>query len=88
MDDTAFLRLFNQISALGEFHMRRGDHGGWHASVKFPAPEGVTAECRSDFRHETPLEALQCLHDRLGGLQSMVNIAAPVPGIAHMEIVK
>lgn len=85
-NETEFLRLFAQLAALGEFRISRQKSGCWHAAVEFPSPEGVTALVRSDFDHKTPLIALQSLHDRLGGLRQMVNIAAPMPGIAYQQV--
>jgi hypothetical protein len=46
----------------------------------------VTAQVSSDFDHSTPVAALQCVHDRLGGLKSMLSVPAPQPGISHEEL--
>jgi hypothetical protein len=81
-------KLLAELALLGSVSLRKMNNGGWHADCEFPSPEGVTAQVRSDFKHKTPIEALQCVHDRLGGLRNMVNVAAPVPGINHMTVVK
>ena len=78
--------LLMQLASIGSPVLRQMDHGGWYANVEFPAPEGVTAKASSDFEHKTPLEALQCVHDRLGGLRSMLSVPSPVAGIYHQSI--
>ena len=81
-----FNRLFEDISKLGEFFLRRDDKGTWTAQIKFPSPKGVTAEVHSGFFHKDPLTALQTLYDRIGGLQNMMTIHVPTIGIAHRVI--
>lgn len=74
-------QLLAQLAAIGAPMVRRMDSGGWTASVEFPAPEGVTANVRSDFKHNSPDEALQVCIDRLGGLQDMLSVPSPQPRI-------
>ena len=79
-------RLLSELSQLGEFRLTKFDDGKWHANIEFPSPKGVTAKCASDFKHNTPIEAMQCVHDRLGGLRNMIAVPSPVVGIAHAEV--
>lgn len=72
--------LLMELASIGAPRLSRGETGGWHASVKFPAPEGTTAEVRSNFDHHSPEEALQCVHDRLGGLRDMLAVPSPMIG--------
>ena len=76
-----------RLAALGAPVLRKMDDGKWNCSFRFPSPEGVTAEVRSDFNHRSPQEALQKCIDRLGGLQNMVNVASSVAGLRQLEVV-
>lgn len=82
-DNAKIGSMIAELSALGEFTLRKMNHGGWYSDLEFPSPEGCTAQCRSGFKHESPIEAMQCLIDRLGGLRDMVSVPSPVPGISH-----
>ena len=55
--------LLAKLSAIGAPILTQFEDGCWSARVKFPAPEGVTADVRSDFKHGTPEEALQVCID-------------------------
>ena len=79
-------RLLSELASVGAVVLRKMSDGKWHAGVKFPAPKGITADVDSDYKHSTPIEALQCVYDRLGGLRSMVNIKSPAIGVAHQEV--
>ena len=81
-------RLLMELAQIGAPTLRQMGTGGWHADVKFPAPKGCTAEVCSDFKHRTPVEALQCCRDRLGGLRNMISVPSPSVGLAHLEIIK
>lgn len=71
-DATAVYSILMELAGMGAVGLRKFDDGCWHANVKFPAPQGVTAEASSDFKHKTPLDALTCLSARLGGLRAMI----------------
>lgn len=73
--------LLAKLSAIGAPILTQFEDGCWSARVKFPAPEGVTADVRSDFKHGTPEEALQVCIDRLGGLQDMISVPTPQPRV-------
>lgn len=78
--------LLNELAEIGRPRLSKMKGGNWHAVIEFPAPAGVTAEVKSDFNHKTPSEALQCVHDRIGGLKSMLSIQTPQPGIGHRQV--
>lgn len=80
--------MLMSLAAIGRPVLSKMDKGNWHCSFDYPAPEGVTAQCRSRFDHSTPHEALQCCIDRLGGLRSMINVPSPVAGIRHLEVLR
>lgn len=80
--------MLMRLAAIGRPALSQMAEGGWHCRFEYPAPEGVTAMVRSEFNHRTPQEALQCCIDRLGGLQSMINVPSPVAGVRHLEIAR
>lgn len=80
--------MLMQLAAIGQPSLSKRDTGFWHCCFDYPAPEGVTAQCRSQFDHLSPQEALQCCIDRLGGLRSMINVPSPVAGIRHLELLR
>ena len=72
--------MLDELAKIGRPRLHRCDDGSWSASIKFPAPDGVTAEVRSNFDHPTHRAALECVIDRIGGLRSMVGEMKARPG--------
>lgn len=80
--------LLAKLSEVGQPHLWRNSLGGedyWLALVKFPAPDGVTAEVKGERSH-SPDMALQTCIDRLGGLRSMLSVPSPQIGAVHEVI--
>jgi hypothetical protein len=63
--------MLDLLATLGAPHLHRHDDGKWSASIKFPAPAGVTAEVRSDFNHPTHRSALTQLLARIGEIKGI-----------------
>jgi hypothetical protein len=78
--------MLMELADFGQPRLSQQDDGCWYACVKFPAPKGTRAEVASDFEHKTPEEALQCVHDRLGGLRDMLAVPSPQIGANHAEV--
>ena len=61
-------QMLDFLSTFGRPRVSRLDDGKWCASVKFPAPVGVTAEVTSDYSHPTHESALIQVIARVQGL--------------------
>lgn len=75
--------LLDKLAEVGRPNLLRMESGMWHASIKFPAPDGVTASVCSEFDHNTHGDALLCVIERIGGLESMmVNSGKSIRGLS------
>lgn len=66
-------QLIDEAAQLGQIRLSRQDSGRWHAGLKFPAPEGVTAEVSSGFNAISHRAAMLEMFERFDGLRAAVN---------------
>lgn len=64
----------DQLAQLGEVRLFRMADGCWSAALEYPAPQGITAQVRSDFKHATHEEAIDCVFSRIADLKNQLRI--------------
>jgi len=66
-----FEETFNAVSASGIIAVRQFDDGQWHCNISMAglAP-GLVAEVKSDFNHDTALEAMQVCLERINAART------------------
>lgn len=63
--------MLDLLSTMGRPRVSRLKDGAWHASMEFPAPEGVSVEVKSEFNHPTHESALLQLIARVRDMTDM-----------------
>jgi hypothetical protein len=81
--------MLDLLATIGRPKVARMDDGAWYAQLSFPAPEGMTVECRSDFSHPTHTSALTQLLARVGELRGVGDkVADALKGVGSPNVIK